>query len=90
MRNSSPNAKSSNSTSGTKKANVKPKSYDGSEDFGDYLSQFEIIADLNQWDYPTKSLQLASALTGQAVGIVNMKYMFYSTNFAVLDTCFGY
>ena len=70
MRNSSPNAKSSNSTSGTKKANVKPKSYDGSEDFGDYLSQFEIIADLNQWDYPTKSLQLASALTGQAVGIL--------------------
>ena len=70
LRNSSPNVRSTNSTSGNSKANVKPKSYDGSEDFGDYLSQFEIIADLNQWDYSTKSLQFASALTGQAVGIL--------------------
>ena len=52
------------------KSNAKPRSYDGNDDFGEYLSQFEIISELNKWDYHTKSLQLAGALAGPAVGIL--------------------
>ena len=52
------------------KGNAKPRTFDGSEDFDDYLSQFEIIADINRWDYHSKSLQLAGKLAGQACGIL--------------------
>ena len=52
------------------KSNAKPRVFDGNEDFGDYLSQFEMVSDLNKWDYHTKSLQLASVLAGPAVGIL--------------------
>ena len=45
---------------------MKPHSYDGSEDLDEYLSQFEILADLNRWSYETKSLYLASSLKGDA------------------------
>ena len=51
-------------------SNAKPRAYDGNDDFGEYLSHFEIISELNNWDYHTKSLQLASALAGSAVGIL--------------------
>ena len=49
---------------------AKPRNYDGNEDFEDYLSHFEILSELNQWDYYTKSLQLASKLSGSALGIL--------------------
>ena len=49
---------------------AKPRVYDGNEDFDDYLSQFEIVADLNNWDYRTKSLQLAGHLAKDACGIL--------------------
>ena len=52
------------------KGNAKPRRYDGTDDLDDYISQFEIISDLNNWDYKTKSLQLASQLAGQACGIL--------------------
>ena len=51
-------------------ASAKPRRYDGTEDLDDYISQFNIISDLNKWDYTTKSLQLASQLSGQACGIL--------------------
>ena len=50
--------------------NSKPRTFDGNEDFDDYLSQFEIIAEINRWDYTTKSLHLAGKLAGQACGIL--------------------
>ena len=45
---------------------LKPQKYDETEDLDDYLSQFEILADLNCWNYETKSLYLAGRLTGDA------------------------
>ena len=45
---------------------LKPQNYDGTEDLDDYLSQFEILADLNCWNYETKSFYLAGSLKGDA------------------------
>ena len=52
------------------KEKTKPRVYDGNEDFDDYISQFEIIADSNKWDYRTKSLQLAGNLAREACGLL--------------------
>lgn len=49
---------------------LKPQTYDGSEDFEEYLSQFKILVDLHGWDYCTKSLYLASSLTGNARAVL--------------------
>lgn len=49
---------------------LKPQTYDGSEDFEEYLSQFKILVDLHGWDYCTKSLYLASSLTGSARAVL--------------------
>lgn len=50
---------------------MKPKSFSGKEDLEDYLAQFEIISDLNNWDYKTRSLYLASSLTDEARGLLS-------------------
>lgn len=50
---------------------MKPQSFSGNEDLEDYLAQFELIADLNSWNYRTKSLYLASSLSGDARGLLN-------------------
>lgn len=61
------NPSGSSISSGTQNgAKMKPQFYDGSEDLEDYLSQFEILAELNQWNYHSKSLYLASSLKGDA------------------------
>lgn len=51
--------------------NIRPPTFDGSEDFGEYLVQFEILVDLHQWDYRTKSLYLASSLIGNARALLS-------------------
>lgn len=55
------------------KANVKmkPQNFNGEEDLDDYLNHFNLVADLNGWDYKVKSLYLASCLTGDARGLLN-------------------
>ena len=53
------------------KSKIKPQSYDGKEDLEEYLTQFELIAELNNWTYKNKSLYLASSLTGDARGLLN-------------------
>lgn len=50
---------------------IKPQTFDGSEDFNEYLAQFEILVDLHGWDYKTKSLYLASSLTGNARALLS-------------------
>lgn len=45
---------------------VKLKDFDGTEDFNDFLAHFEILVTLHGWDYKTKSLYLASSLSGNA------------------------
>lgn len=49
---------------------AKPRVFDGNENFDDYLSQFEIVADLNYWDYRTKCRQLAGHLAKNACGML--------------------
>ncbi|CAC5404142.1 unnamed protein product [Mytilus coruscus] len=44
------------------KINMKPQYYDGTEDIDEYLNQFEIFTEINNWDYLNKSLYLASSL----------------------------
>ena len=45
---------------------VKPQTFDGAEDFDEYLSQFnyKILVDLHGWNYREKSLYRASSLVG--------------------------
>lgn len=50
---------------------MKPQNFSGNEDLEDYLAQFELIADLNSWNYRTKSLYLASSLAGDARELLN-------------------
>lgn len=50
---------------------LKPQTFDGSEDFDEYLTQFEMLCDLHGWDYRTKSLYLASSLTGGARALLS-------------------
>ena len=45
---------------------VKPQLYDGLTDIDEYLTQFGIIAEINQWSCDSKALHLASCLTGIA------------------------
>ncbi|VDI33176.1 Hypothetical predicted protein [Mytilus galloprovincialis] len=53
------------------KVNMKPQPYDGTDDIEEYLSQFQILAEVNGWDYNTMSLCLASSLKGGARAILN-------------------
>ena len=49
---------------------LKPQTYDGSDDLDEYLAQFNIVAELNNWSYTTKSLFLASSIVGNARAIL--------------------
>ncbi|CAC5373010.1 unnamed protein product [Mytilus coruscus] len=50
---------------------TKPQLYEGDEDLNEYLAQFEILADINGWNYATKSLYLAGSLKGGARALLN-------------------
>ncbi|MCG8048446.1 MAG: hypothetical protein N0E48_22985, partial [Candidatus Thiodiazotropha endolucinida] len=51
---------------------LKPQTFTGSDDdFEDFLTQFEITAEINGWNYKAKSLYLANSLTGAARAILN-------------------
>ena len=50
---------------------TKPQCFEGSEDLDEYLAQFEILSELNRWDYHQKSLHLASSLKGNARAILS-------------------
>lgn len=50
---------------------MKPQLYEGDDDLDEYLAQFEILAEINNWDYETKSLYLAGSLKGGARALLN-------------------
>ncbi|CAC5406673.1 unnamed protein product [Mytilus coruscus] len=50
---------------------IKPQILDGSDDLEEYLTQFNLLAELNDWDLKTKALLLASSLSGSARAILN-------------------
>ena len=47
-----------------KKPCVRPSPYNGSTTWEDYKAQFELVADLNQWDERTKVAYMAVSLSG--------------------------
>ena len=50
---------------------LKPQHFSGTDDFEDFLTQFEITSELNSWNYRAKSLHLANCLTGAARSLLN-------------------
>ena len=50
---------------------MKSQLYNGDDDLNEYLAQFEILADINDWDYITKSLYLAGSLKGGTRALLN-------------------
>ena len=56
------------STGSREKSNIKvrPQLYDGLTDIDEYLTHFNIVAQINQWGSNIKALHLASCLTGNA------------------------
>ncbi|CAC5422657.1 unnamed protein product [Mytilus coruscus] len=72
---------------------MKPQYYDGTEDLDDYLSQFEILAELNSWNYVTKSLYLAGSLKGDARTLLTELYPMerkdYQSLVRILNLRFG-
>ena len=69
------NTETSTSTSNTGAENsikLKPQNFAGTnDDFEDFLTQFEITAEINGWSYRSKSLYLANCLTGAARALLN-------------------
>lgn len=51
--------------------NVKLPTYDGKTDLFSYLTQFELISELNNWSSEKKAIQLAVSLSGNAAQILN-------------------
>lgn len=65
---------SSSMTSQTRVDNsvkLKPQTFSGNDEFEDFLTQFEITSEINNWDYKAKSLYLANSLTGSARTLLN-------------------
>ena len=50
---------------------IKPQTFDGTEDFDEYLSQFKVLVDLHGWNYREKSLYLASSLVRNARSVLS-------------------
>ena len=66
---------------------VKPQLYDGLTDIDDYLTQFNIVTEINQWKLiQTKALHLASSLTGSARSLLSEFDSEHSRNFSELVT----
>ena len=65
---------------------VKPQLYDGLTDIDEYLTQFNIIAEINQWSCDTKALHLASCLTGSARSLLSELDSVHRRNFSSLVT----
>ena len=50
---------------------MKPQNFNGTTDFDEFLSQFEITCEINGWQYREKSLYLASCLSGDARSLLS-------------------
>ena len=55
-----------NATENVKGVKMKLHHYDGTDDWEEYLKQFEILAEINKWNNLTKSFYLAGSLKGPA------------------------
>lgn len=50
---------------------MKPSAYDGSTGIGEYLTQFNIITEINGWSDQVKSLYSANSLSGNARSVLS-------------------
>ena len=50
---------------------MRPQNFNGTTDFDDFLSQFEITYEINGWQYREKALYLASCLTDDARSLLS-------------------
>jgi len=75
------------------KPRVRPSQYNGSTSWEDYKAQFELVADLNQWDKRTKAAYLAVRLSGQAQAVLGdldkAQRTSYTDLVTALDSRFG-
>ena len=75
------------------KPRVRPSPYNGSTSWEDYKAQFELVANLNQWDRRTKAAYLAVSLSGQAQAVLGdldkTQRTSYTDLVAALDSRFG-
>lgn len=67
------------------RSRVKPQLYDGLSDINEYLTQFNIIAEINYWNTETKALHLASSLTGNARSLLSEIDTEYRRDFSHLE-----
>jgi hypothetical protein len=58
--------------------------YDGSDDLDEYLTQFNLLAELNNWTLKTKALFLASSLSGGVRALLNEMSDYDRHNFDTL------
>ncbi|MCG8113571.1 MAG: hypothetical protein N0E59_22705 [Candidatus Thiodiazotropha taylori] len=68
---------------------MKPKTYDGDEDWESYLSHFEICAKLGRWSYQDKALYLAACLRGNAQVYYMTLKLAERTSYGLLTTKLG-
>lgn len=72
---------------------MKPPIYDGTTSWTDYLLQFELVAELNDWNERTKALSLATSLRGVAQSVLGdlspMGRHHYPSLVACLNQRFG-
>ena len=62
---------SSHSKDDNTQLRMKPQNFCGTTDFDEFLSQFEITCEINNWLYREKSLYLANCLTGDARSVLS-------------------
>ena len=71
----------------------KPPTFDGRSSCEAYVTQFEIVADLNRWSIEEKAAFLAASLKGQATTVLsNMSpddHIQYPTLITALESRFG-
>ena len=48
-----------------------PAKYDGTGDFNDFIAQFEIMSDMNEWSYEKQGPELACSLSGKAMELLS-------------------
>ena len=71
----------------------KPTVFDGQSSWEAYMTQFEIVAEINQWDGPDKAAFLAASLRGPALTVLSNlpseSRIHYPSLLAALESRFG-
>ena len=66
------------------KIKMKPQLYDGPGDLDEYLAQFEILTEINDWNFSKKALYLVASLSGAALSVLSELSSSERTDFNLL------